>query len=101
SGGRTGQAPNLPSAQKLMEEYRAWSMAETAPDKAAAWHSMLKISAEEVISIGTVNAVPQPIVMSHRLHNVPEKALYAWEPGAYFGRYETDIFWLSDAKEGS
>jgi peptide/nickel transport system substrate-binding protein len=101
SGGRTGQAPDLPAAQKLMQEYRAWSTAESDADKAAAWHAMLKISADEVITIGTVNAVPQPVVISRRLHNVPETALYSWEPGGHFGVYEPDTFWLSDAKEGS
>jgi peptide/nickel transport system substrate-binding protein len=101
SGGKTGQAPDLPAAQKLMQEYRAWSMAESDADKAAAWHALLQISADEVITIGTVNAVPQPVVISHRLRNVPETALYAWEPGAHFGIYETDTFWFSDAKEGS
>jgi peptide/nickel transport system substrate-binding protein len=62
---------------------------------------MLKISVDEVFAKGTVNAVRQAVVISRRLRNVPEIALYALEPGAHFGVYELDTFWFSDAKEGS
>jgi peptide/nickel transport system substrate-binding protein len=41
--------------------------------------------------------VPQPVVVSNRLNNLPEEALYNWEPGAHFGIYRLDGLWFSDA----
>ena len=29
-----------------------------------------------------------------KLRNVPEKGLYNWEPGAFFGIYRPDTFWF-------
>jgi peptide/nickel transport system substrate-binding protein len=58
---------------------------------------MLGINAEQTFTIGTVRGVPQPIVVTNRLHNVPEKGIYNWEPGAYFGIYHPDAFWLDAA----
>ena len=59
------------------------------------WQKMLEIHADQVFTIGTVNAVPQPIVVNARLQNVPEQGVYAWAPGAYFGMYRPDTFWLA------
>ena len=60
------------------------------------WHEMLQIHADEVFVIGTVNGVPQPVVVSNRLRNVPEQGLYNWEPGSYFGIYQPDTFWFAE-----
>jgi peptide/nickel transport system substrate-binding protein len=60
---------------------------------------MLQVHAEEVFSIGTVAAVPQPVVVSERLRNVPKEALYAWEPGAHLGIFRPDSFWFAEGAE--
>lgn len=73
---------------------KAW---ETAPDRStrkAAWQSMLAWHAENVFTIGTVHALPQPVLVSGSLRNVPEEGIYNWEPGAYFGIYQPDTFWF-------
>ena len=57
---------------------------------------MLAINAKSVFSIGTVTRELQPIVVSNRLHNVPEKALFAFEPTSYFGVYRMDEFFFSE-----
>jgi peptide/nickel transport system substrate-binding protein len=36
--------------------------------------------------------VPQPVVATTALNNVPEKGIYNWDPGAYFGIYKPDSF---------
>jgi peptide/nickel transport system substrate-binding protein len=36
----------------------------------------------------------QPIVARNKLHNVPAKGLWNWNPGSYFGMYHPDTFWL-------
>lgn len=101
SRGSMGQPPDLPEGQRLMELYRQWSEATTRSERQAIWREMLYINADQVFSIGIVNSLPQPIVVSNRLHNVPETALYAWEPGGHFGVYRTPTFWFSPEKEGS
>jgi peptide/nickel transport system substrate-binding protein len=29
---------------------------------------------------------------------VPEKGLYNWEPGSFFGMYRPETFWFTDAR---
>ena len=58
---------------------------------------MLAIRADAVVSIGTIRGVPQPVVVSRRLRNVPQQGIYNWEPGAHFGIHHPDTFWFSDA----
>ena len=40
--------------------------------------------------------MPQPVVAKNFLHNLPETAIYNWEPGAHFGVYKPDTFWLDE-----
>ena len=58
---------------------------------------MLKINADQVFTIGIVNATLQPVVVTNRLHNVPDKAIYSFEPGAFIGVYMPDTFWFTEA----
>ncbi len=37
----------------------------------------------------------QPVVATNTLKNVPDNGLYNWDPGAYFGIYKPDSFWLT------
>ncbi|NBT28712.1 MAG: ABC transporter substrate-binding protein, partial [Gammaproteobacteria bacterium] len=93
--GLTGTAPDLPEAAQLGELLEAWRAAPDKNARAKIWHQMLELHSEQVFSIGTVNAVPQPIVIHSHLRNVPEEGVYAWAPGAYFGMYRPDTFWLA------
>ncbi len=93
--GKIGEKPDLPAAQELLALNRSWI---TAPDRAARekiWHRMLEINAENVFTIGLIGGVMQPVVVSNRLHNVPEKGVYNWNPGAHFGVYKPDTFWFA------
>ena len=94
TSGLTGEAPDLAPAKRLLELAEAWRLAGSSDEKEDAWHEVLKIHAEQVYSIGTVSGVPQPVVVSNRLRNVPSEALYAWSPCSYFGMYWPDTFWL-------
>ena len=60
------------------------------------WHNMLRINAEEVYTIGLIAAVPQPVVVNRHLRNVPDRAVFNWNPGAQFGVYMPDTFWFDD-----
>jgi len=98
--GKAGEAPDLPSATRLKELYEDWLGTALQPDQVRIWHAMLQIWADEVFSIGTVAGVLQPVVVSEKLHNVPEEGFYNWDPGAFFGIYKPDTFWL-DSSEAS
>lgn len=94
SGGREGEAPDIPEAKELVELYRGWRHSMTHEERRQIWQKMLRINAEQLFTIGVVNATLQPIVAAKALRNVPEHGLYSFEPGAFFGRYMPDTFWF-------
>jgi peptide/nickel transport system substrate-binding protein len=97
TAGKSGEAPDIPEAIELMKLRGAWRT-ETHEGREKIWHRMLTIQAEQQFSIGVVNGVQQPVVVSNALKNVPEKGLYNWEPGSFFGIYRPDTFWFTDAR---
>lgn len=100
SNGKQGESPTDPIVKKLIESKKAWEATTSEADRTRLWHEILSLNVDQVFTIGTVNAVPQPIVISRKLKNVPEKALYSWDPGGHFGIFQPDTFWL-DGKESS
>lgn len=94
SGGREGEAPDLPEVKELVALYKAWRHSATHQERREIWQRMLKINAEQLFTIGVVNATLQPVVVAKALRNVPEHGLYSFEPGAFFGRYMPDTFWF-------
>jgi len=94
--GKAGEPPDMATAQRLLALNRAWRAARSAEERTAIWREMLEIQAENVFTIGLIAAVPQPVVIDDALRNVPRKAVYNWDPGAQFGIYRPDIFWLAD-----
>ena len=96
TGGEVGEAPDLPEAQRLMELSHDWERATTDEERTAAWTEMLKIHADQVYAIGILAEAPQPVVVNKRLRNVPEQAIWAWDPGAHFGIHRPDEYYFSD-----
>ncbi|HWT82720.1 MAG TPA: ABC transporter substrate-binding protein, partial [Candidatus Methylomirabilis sp.] len=93
SKGQRGQAPTLPAARRLVELYERWLVSIDRAERERIWGEMLEINAAEVFSIGTLGDTPQPVVEANELRGVPEKAIYAWDPGAYFGYLSPDTFY--------
>ncbi len=94
TNGKGGEPVEDAAAKRLVELYEAWAHAPGTAEREGIWAQMLKINAEQVFTIGLVCGVPQPVVASNRLHNVPSQGLFNWNPGAYFGLYRPDTFWL-------
>ncbi len=92
--GNSGVPVDTEVGERLMALYRAWLEADTLTAKRAAWEEILQIHADHVFTIGLVARVPQPVVVGHKMHNVPGDAIYNWDPGAHFGIYRTDTFWM-------
>lgn len=97
TAGKLGEAPDIPEAIELMKLREAWR-SESREGREKIWHRILTIHSEQQFSIGVVNGVQQPVVASNALKNIPEKGLYNWEPGSFFGMYRPDTFWFTDAR---
>lgn len=93
TSGEAGEKIDLPEAQHLFDLLQSWRAATDGGVRAGIWDEVLKIWSDQVFSIGTVANVPQPVVVGQHLHNVPEKAIWAFDPGAHFGVYKPDTFW--------
>jgi len=94
TGGKAGEAPDIPQAVELMKLYHAWRGAKSADERARIWRRMLDIHCDQQFVIGVVSGVSQPVVVRNTLRNVPEKGIYNWDPGAFFGIYRPDTFWI-------
>ena len=93
TGGEAGEAPDLDPARELLSLAGEWRQAPAARRREI-WRRMLEIHAGQLFTIGVISGVRQPVVVSRRLRNVPEEAFYGWSPGALFGVYRPDQFWL-------
>ncbi len=98
TGGKAGEAPDLKEAQELLEYADHWVDAKTEDERAQIWQRMLDIHAQQLYGIGIVAETPQPVVVSKRLRNVPDKALWAWQPGSHFGVHRPDEFFFSTSE---
>jgi peptide/nickel transport system substrate-binding protein len=100
TGGGAGEAPDIPAARELIERMRAWQATADRSAQAEAWHRILEIHAENLFTIGLIAGVQQPVVVRDTLRNVPDQALFNWDPGAFFGIYGTDTFWFDQGGRG-
>jgi len=97
TSGRTGESVDMPAAKELLDLDKAWQIATDMKERTRIWTRMLEIHRDQTYTIGVVRGVPQPVVVRKGLRNVPEKAVYNWEPGAHFGIHRPDTFWLDGA----
>lgn len=96
--GQSGEPPDLPAAQELVELNDRWAAATSREQRRRIWQRMLEIQEENMFTIGIVNHVPHPVVVNNHLRNVPKKGFYDFSPGAYFGIYKPDTFWFDEAR---
>jgi peptide/nickel transport system substrate-binding protein len=96
TGNQDGEKVDVPEAQKLFDLMQQWREAMDTASRANIWEQILAIWTDQVFTIGTVANVPQPVVVNRHLHNIPEKAVWSWEPGAQFGVHKPDTFWFDD-----
>ena len=96
TSGKQGEAITIPAAQQLVDLLKQWRVSADIETRKHIWDKMLDINAEQVFSIGIVNQIPQPVIVSNLLKNVPEKGIYSFEPGSFFGMYRVDLFFFSN-----
>jgi peptide/nickel transport system substrate-binding protein len=98
SSGKAGVKATLPKVLELAALNEAWRRSKTLEQRTKIWHKMLRIQADQVYTIGVISGVLQPVVVKDTLRNVPIEGMYNFDPGAYFGIYRPDTFWLGDKK---
>ena len=97
--GKAGEPADLPEVKKLNDLLAQWRRSNSTEERAAIWHQMLAIHADQVFTIGTVNGTRQPIVVARNLANVPDEGIWTFEPGGFFGRYLPDTFWFREVTQ--
>ncbi len=96
--GQSGEKVDMPAPQRLLDLSLEWDRATDDRARSDIWREMLKIHADEVYGISILAEAPQPVVVSNRLRNVPEAAIWAWEPGAHFGIHRMDEFYIDESR---
>ena len=91
---QAGEPVDMKLPKELLELYHAWIKSKNNEERAKIWRRILEIHADQVYTIGLVAQVPQPVVVSSELANVPDEGIFNWDPGAQFGIYRTDTFWF-------
>ena len=98
TNGHEGEPVDMASARQLLELEHQWGRSTSSAERTTIWHSMLSLFADQVFTIGLVNGTQQPVVISNKLRNVPDKAIWSFLPGAYFGITMPDTFWFDAPK---
>jgi peptide/nickel transport system substrate-binding protein len=98
TAGEAGEKIDMPEAQQLFDLLEQWRNEIDSGKRTELWGEILAIWADQVYSIGTVSNAKQPVVVSRHMHNVPETAVWAWEPGGFFGVHKPDTFWMDDER---
>jgi len=94
--GAAGVAPDDPVAQRLLELFDEWRRATERSRREASWNDILTLYAPQCYTIGLVKNVLQPVAVRKTLRNVPEEAIYNWEPHAQIGIYRPDTFFYAN-----
>lgn len=94
SKGKAGEPCDEPTVQHLIDLVAKWERATDETEQRVVWHDLLAAHADQQFTIGVISGSRQPVIVSRRLHNVPRQGIYSWHPGAYFGIYRPDTFWL-------
>ncbi len=93
---QSGEAVDMPLAKELLDLYHRWIRSAGTEEREEIWHRILEIHSDQIYTIGLVAQVPQPVVVSNKLMNVPDEGIFNWDPGANFGIYRPDTFWFEN-----
>jgi peptide/nickel transport system substrate-binding protein len=98
SRGKKGEAVTISEFARLERLNDQWRSALTLSERQAIWHKMLAIHRDQLPTIGLINGVLTPVVVSEHLNNVPDTGFFDIAPGAYFGIYRPDTFWFDEVR---
>ena len=96
TNGQAGELIDMPAAQDLAKLNEQWFHAKDMAERELIWRQMLEIYTNQMFTIGVVSGTLQPVVVANSLRNIPQEAIYNWDPGAHFGIYKPDTFFFAD-----
>ena len=94
SGGEIGIEPTDPDILELQDIFEKVQYAITAEEKERLFTRYYELHQKNCWVIGTVGETPQLIVAKNDLRNIPQKALWDWIIGRYFGHTQIEQFFL-------
>ncbi|MCP8939208.1 ABC transporter substrate-binding protein [Alsobacter sp. SYSU M60028] len=97
TSGKNGEEPDIDAARALLKLYKGWMQSSDPEEMHRIWSEMLTIHAEQQFSIGTVGGELQPVVINTRTRNMPEKAIFSYDPTALMGIYRIEELWMEPA----
>ncbi len=92
TGGKAGEEPP-DEIKRIMKLYETVQTTMKESERITAAKEIWKSNAENLWAIGTVGLIPQPVIVSKRLHNVPEEGWWAWDY-FYAALYSPEQFFL-------
>jgi peptide/nickel transport system substrate-binding protein len=98
SAGKKGEPVTIPEFMVLQQLNDQWRRALTYTERLDIWRKMLEIHRDQLPTIGLINGVLTPVVVSKHLNNVPDTGFFDIAPGAYFGIYRPDTFWFDEVR---
>lgn len=78
SGGDKGEAPP-PEVQQLVDWWEEMGTSMDPARRVELGKRILRSQAQNLWTIGTLGLAPQPVVVSHALHNVPRRGWWGWD----------------------
>ncbi|MFZ1426050.1 MAG: ABC transporter substrate-binding protein [Geminicoccaceae bacterium] len=94
--GTAGEPPALPEARRLMELFQEWGLTYDPARQTQIWDEMLDIYTSQCFTLGLIDEVRQPLAVRQKLRNIPDEAIFNWEPQAQIGLYRPDTFFYAD-----
>ena len=93
SDGQQGEKPT-PEVLELIGWWKVAITTMSAEKRVEMGKKILESQAENLWTIGTVGLAPHPLVVSNKLHNVPERGYWGWDNRWSFP-YHPETWWLS------
>ncbi len=94
--GVAGEPPALPEARRLMDLFQEWSITFDPARQTQIWDEMLDLYTSQCFTLGLIDEVRQPLAVRQKLRNIPQEAIFNWEPQAQIGIYRPDTFFYAD-----
>jgi peptide/nickel transport system substrate-binding protein len=94
--GAAGEPPDLLEAKELADLFRQWTVTYEPAQQRAIWDRMLDLYTSQCFTLGLVQGVRQPLAVRQKLLNIPEKAIFNWEPQGQIGLYRPDTFFYGE-----
>ncbi len=92
SGGELGEEPR-PEVAEMYEWFLEFLQATEEERQIELAQKILRSNAENLWIIGTIGAIPHPIIVNKDLRNFPNEGLWGWDTTSSQNRHMAQLFW--------